>query len=151
MDITKHIVDDHDEIRELSRKARETQDDFATFSQAVKTHSKAEEHALYKPLEKLDEFNERVKMNGREHKEVEELLNQMESLSVEDPQWEQNMKKVTDALDMHMREEETDLFPRIKDALTEEKLVDMGDNYLFQKEEVSEEVKAASDPRDLNA
>jgi hemerythrin superfamily protein len=137
MDITKHIVDDHDEIRTLSKRANESEEDFMSFSRMVKTHAKAEEKSLYESLKKMDEFHDKMTENFEDHEKVESLLMEMERISVEDKEWTKKMETTIDALDRHMREEENDLFPRIKDALTEERLEEIGEVYLLQKEEIS--------------
>ena len=155
MDITKHIVDDHDEIRSLSKRANESEEDFMHFSRLVKTHAKAEENSLYESLKKMDEFRDKMTENYDDHEKVEALLVAIENLSIDDSEWTKKMEGVTDALDKHMREEEQDLFPRIKDALTEERLEEIGESYLTQKEELetsigpSNKVSREEKPRDI--
>jgi hemerythrin superfamily protein len=88
-------------------------------------HSVAEEVAVYpKVKEKVSE--EEAERAKREHAEAEETMKRLENLDVDDAAFEREIGKLMSEIRQHVAEEEGEMFPRMREVLTTEELVDLG-------------------------
>lgn len=97
-------------------------------------HSVAEEVHLYPLIREIfPDGDELADHEIEEHAEVEQLLKDLEKLEVDDPQYDVKVGKVIDDVRHHAREEEEDVFPRLRDKCTPEQLHDLGDKIRHTK------------------
>jgi len=88
-------------------------------------HSVAEEIAVYpKVKEKVSE--EEAERAKREHAEAEETMKRLENLEVDDAAFEEEIRKLMSEIRQHVAEEEGEMFPRMREILTTEELIDLG-------------------------
>ena len=88
-------------------------------------HSVAEEVAVYpKVKEKVSE--EEAERAKREHAEAEETMKRLESLDPDDAAFEVEVRKLMGEIRQHVAEEEGEMFPRMREVLTQEELIDLG-------------------------
>lgn len=89
-------------------------------------HSVAEEMYVYPVLEQyLDDGKESVEHDKGEHQELEELLKTLEGLETEDPQFPQTVARIREVLADHISDEEGEQFPRLREVVPGEKLVEL--------------------------
>ncbi len=89
-------------------------------------HSVAEEMYVYPVMEQyLEDGKEQVEHDKSEHQELEELLKKLEGLEVEDPQFPQTVAKIQEVLADHISDEEDEQFPRLREVVPAEKLVEL--------------------------
>lgn len=148
------IKSDHRKIEVLAQKLKEaeyiegdstTRVDvgllFTELKAMVKSHAKAEETALYSLFTDADEEDERelkeFSLEGfEEHQLIDRLLGEMDELEFGDDQWSAKMRVVSEILQHHLREEEKEFLPKVKDALEQEELEDLGALYMQQQQEL---------------
>jgi hemerythrin superfamily protein len=88
-------------------------------------HSVAEEVAVYpKVKEKISE--EEAERAKREHAEAEETMKRLENLEVDDAGFQEELQTLMSEIRQHVAEEEGEMFPRMREILTPEELIDLG-------------------------
>ncbi|MEU6236389.1 hemerythrin domain-containing protein [Kitasatospora sp. NPDC047058] len=91
-------------------------------------HSVAEEQYLYPAVREHVEDGDRLADKELEdHGRVEKLLKQLEKTRTDDPQMGPLLQQLMDEVAAHVQDEETNLFPMLRQACTPEMLDDLGD------------------------
>ena len=88
-------------------------------------HSVAEEVAVY-PQVKTKVSEEEAERAKQEHAEAEKTMKALEKLDPDDPSFEQEMRKLMSEIREHVAEEEGEMFPHMREIMTQEELVDLG-------------------------
>ncbi|MGW6897542.1 hemerythrin domain-containing protein [Streptomyces sp. NPDC054919] len=92
-------------------------------------HSVAEEQYLYPAVRKHVEDGGAALADKEiaEHAEVEKLMKKLEQMRVDDAQFHPTLQQLMDDVNAHVRDEEGQVFPRLRQACTPEALGDLGD------------------------
>jgi hemerythrin superfamily protein len=91
------------------------------------SHSVAEEMYLYPAARKALPDGERLSEHEiREHAEAEVLMNRIDGMDATDPDFEPTVAELIRAIRHHIREEEADLFPRMRQACSPDDLQQLG-------------------------
>lgn len=134
-DLIMFLTDQHRQVEQLFSQLESiegsTGDQAQQLSEQVVMslvqHSVAEEIYLYPTArENLRDGNQIADREVREHQEVEETLQQLESLTPDDSQFWPTVRQVIGSVAGHVQEEENELFPKLRDACSEEALRDLG-------------------------
>lgn len=88
-------------------------------------HSVAEEVAVY-PQVKTKVSEEEAERAKQEHAEAEKTMKALEKLDPDDPSFEQEMRKLMSEIREHVAEEEGEMFPHMREIMTQDELVDLG-------------------------
>jgi small-conductance mechanosensitive channel len=97
---------------------------FNQLKNALTLHTEMEEQIFYPALENFDETREQVQHAYKEHKEVDGLLAR---LSNPGGDWQAGLSELKSNVEHHVREEETDMFPKALRLLGEERLRELGE------------------------
>jgi hemerythrin superfamily protein len=90
-------------------------------------HSEAEEQAVYPAMKKaLPDGEQLVEHEISEHSEAEEIMKKLDGMDPEDAQFPVLMGQLQSAIREHIHEEETDAFPRFRDAVGKDELDKLG-------------------------
>jgi hemerythrin-like domain-containing protein len=128
-----------DVIELLEHDHREVEEMFADFDKATDPkerrtiadkiiielvrHSEAEEQAVYPAMKKaLPDGESLVEHEISEHSEAEEVMKKLDGMDPEDAQFPVLMAQLQSAIREHIQEEETDAFPRFREAVGPEEL-----------------------------
>ena len=87
------------------------------FTKLLATHQKIEEEALYPPLEKIAQTKELIREGIEEHHVLNVLVKELNHLNPNDKMWHAKLTVIKENLEHHLKEEETDLFPKISKNL----------------------------------
>lgn len=139
MHIFEALIKDHEKIKDLLDELLSLEEnDHESRADLVKDirdelipHARAEESVFYNSLRALDVNVEKVMHGYREHVEAEALLR---ALQVEDKtklSWKSTAKKLKEALEHHIREEEGEIFAGARQVLTVKEARTLGN--LFEK------------------
>jgi hemerythrin superfamily protein len=134
MDAVKLIKEDHRMVERLFKKFRQagprayrTKEGLARrITRELSVHASIEEQLLYPALRNA-EGNGEVEEALHEHQEVKEALAQLETMSPEDPRFDETMNRVIEDVTHHAKEEERDMLPKLRNALTRKDLNELGD------------------------
>lgn len=89
-------------------------------------HSVAEEMYVYPAMvEYLENGEQEVDHDKREHQELEELLKQLEGLEPEEDGFAQCVSRIQEVLADHVSDEEDQQFPKMRRAIPAERLIEL--------------------------
>jgi hemerythrin superfamily protein len=91
----------------------------ARIKHALAKHAAEEEMAVYPALREAGETAEADKLNA-DHGYVKTYLYELETMANDNPSWMGRIRDFRKMLAEHMREEETEIFPRLRARLSEE-------------------------------
>lgn len=128
---------DHETQRTLIGILAETHGDsagrnevFARIRRELIAHAAAEERYFYVPLMQFDVTQEQARHSVAEHKELDDLVEQLEGYDMSGPQWLQTARELRTRLLHHLDEEEREVFPVAGRVLTDEAKSSLAADYL---------------------
>jgi hemerythrin superfamily protein len=86
---------------------------------ALTKHALEEENVIYPALRQANETEEADDLTS-DHGYVKTYLYELENLPKDDPQWLARVRDFRTMIEEHMREEENDIFPRLREKLSDE-------------------------------
>jgi hemerythrin superfamily protein len=131
-DIFHELKDDHQSIKSLldtlkkSRPGRARNDDFKRLTVLVTSHARAEEKVLYEELKSRQAARSTVLEGYEEHHVADLLLAEMAALRASDERWMAKLAVLAENLTHHIDEEESEIFPEAKKALSDKRALQMG-------------------------
>lgn len=148
MNALELLKDQHDEVDALIASIEKTDDVekrravFAQLADALAAHSKIEERLFY-PAVMAKQTEEKLLESVEEHLSIKRLLADMMELEVEDDEFDAKLTVMKEQIEHHARkEEEKELFPKVKKLLSKEELEGLGNDMLALYEELM-----AAEPR----
>jgi hemerythrin-like domain-containing protein len=137
-DIVSAIKMDHEGLRNFMSLLKDTDKDlgerrraYEQFSALLKSHTTAEENVVYARAEELTgrEMHIKVAEGFVEHQLADDLMKRLEATT--DPtEWSAHANVLSEIVEHHLDEEESDLLPLIDDATTEETDMEMLVSYM---------------------
>ncbi|PWR11449.1 hemerythrin [Micromonospora acroterricola] len=98
-------------------------------------HAVAEEAYVYPTARKtLPDGDEIAEREIAEHADAERTMKELESVDPSDPRFDELIAHLTSTIRHHVREEEGELFPRLRAATAREELVELADKVTAVKE-----------------
>jgi hemerythrin superfamily protein len=118
---------EHEMTLAIFDKIEATEDDqtmmrshlLAKLKYALTKHALEEENVIYPALRQANETEEADDLNS-DHGYVKTYLYELENLPNDDPQWIARVRDFRAMIEEHMREEENDIFPRLRGRLSDE-------------------------------
>jgi len=104
-------------IVETEGESDERKQLFDKLLQDVESHAAAEEQTLYAELIESSEAQPQTRHSVTEHKQVSDLLTELQDIDMSSPQWLLTFKQLQENLEHHMSEEEQDVFNLSKDVI----------------------------------
>lgn len=133
MDAVETLTKDHREVEALfGRYEAATDDDTKTeiahqVVHDLAVHGEIEELRFYPRIrEVLDDGDSLADEAIQEHVDIKETLNAVDSMSAQDDGFDQRMRELIAEVRDHVEEEERELFPRIRQALSADDLRELG-------------------------
>ncbi|MDP1795369.1 MAG: hemerythrin domain-containing protein [Acidimicrobiales bacterium] len=121
---------------------------------ALKAHTKIEEEVLYPVLRNsIKGGTEMFEEAMQEHEEAKKAMKKLESLTPGEKDWQDHFEILMHGVLHHAKEEEAEMFPRMQEELSADKLGELGEQMEanqrgeividLPKEELLEQAKAA--------
>lgn len=150
MDIFSKLKTDHDNVKKILKKIEETSNNagktretlFAQLKNELLAHSKVEEAVFYATLLPNKDLKENVLEGLNEHRIVDMLLAELDSIPKDNPQWHAKFHFLKELIEHHVEDEEGEMFPKAKKALDDETAEELGE-LMTQREDA---VKEALEP-----
>ena len=151
MNALKLLEAQHREVEDLFEKfesagenARKTKERLcAQIADALAIHAEIEEKIFYpESNEAVDDVEDLLREAVEEHLSVKRVLADLLGSGVDDEQFDARMKVLKEQIEHHVEEEEEELFPKVRKALDEETLEDMGS----RMETMAEELESQGEP-----
>ena len=133
MNIFDRLRDDHSSVKGIMTRILDgegaTEEQLALFHRLrseLSAHSKAEQETFYAELEGEDDLDEMVENAKADHAMIDDLLVEIAALGVVDETWLAKMRTLQAAVETHITQEETQIFPAACDVLVEEEADEIG-------------------------
>jgi hemerythrin superfamily protein len=128
------LTEEHTLVEELfeqmeSGNMNERRGVFAKLYEQLTAHAKAEEAKLYPELKRHDQTRELAEEALEEHKEVEELLEELANTSTSDPEWKEAADELRTMVSAHVEREENEIFQLAARVLDLQKLEQLEREY----------------------
>jgi hemerythrin-like domain-containing protein len=148
MDAISLLEDDHQKVRKLLNELAETTNRaektrpelLATIAMEIRVHSAIEEEIFYPAFKAAGEKADDGKMYFEaleEHRAAGELvLPDLLETDVTSDQFSGRAKVLKELIEHHAGEEEDEMFPRARELLSKEQLIELGDQMLQRKTEL---------------
>ena len=142
--IFRHLAGEHAEVSTLMRRvagssaASERNELFTEIRKNLLAHARGEEQEFYPELRKFPEIEPLVTECLREHKRIEEYLDQLNGADKSSEAWKNRFEEMMTAVETHVEREENELFPKAKDLVDKGVAKDMEERY----EKVEEQEKS---------
>lgn len=126
-DWTKALAAEHRAALAIFDRLEATHDDdsgkrttlLAQLKHAIGKHALQEENAIYPALREHGLAPEEAELN-QEHADMKHFLFQLSVMDRDDGQWLPTLRALRAAIEPHMAEEENEVFPRLRDRLSED-------------------------------
>ena len=151
-DIFERLKQDHDLHRQLFAQLGETRGNdraplFVKLTKELKSHAAAEEQALYSTMMRKPPTTEETRHSVAEHKEIEDLLNDLAAADDEADEWDEKFAHLRHRYTHHIDEEEEENFPAFAEVLTDDDVRHMRD--VFERRKQAERAEAEVTPEKL--
>lgn len=121
-------------IEQTSDRAEETRQElFDALNTALEQHTQVEEEYLYPLLEKAEVTHEASLEAQAEHDVVKTLLAELAVLDQHTDEWLAKLAVMRGAVERHVQEEETVLFPHATQVMSEAEQQDLANEILEQR------------------
>lgn len=102
----------------------------------ILSHTRAEEIILYNPL-RLTDFSKRFALHGyKEHIEIETLLRLLQLKNAVHINWKETAHRLNECLQLHIQEEELEIFDLAEDCFNADEIETMGQNFFLLKNQI---------------
>jgi hemerythrin superfamily protein len=135
MDATEFLAQDHREVEGLFERFEQATGDTWEKGKIVEEiikelsiHAAIEEEVFYPEVKAAVPDGEGlVDHSLDEHQEVKELLAELDSMDPGDPGFHQKVEKVISDVKEHVEEEEGEMFPKLREAISADQLLEIGE------------------------
>lgn len=151
-DIITLLKADHKEVKALLKQLTAEEDSencdelFERLYASVKAHAKFEEEEVYPLLEQEDDTKDLALEAYEEHLQVVVLLEALREMEDDDEKCAAKMSVLSENLNHHIKEEETELLPQLKKAVSSETLDELGQSYLKIKNGTTPDSERSKSP-----
>ena len=134
-DVVQELSTDHREVEELFAQIEalpsgdpQRKDLVGDVIRELIRHAVAEEAYVYPEVRKVLPDGDRIADHElSEHSEAERTMKDLEKLEADDPQFDAAVTNLIKTIRHHVEDEETNLFPSLAAAVTQERLEQLGD------------------------
>lgn len=114
-----------DEVKATDSEARQ-QKLFAQIKQELETHTHIEETVFYPKLMEHEDLRDIVLEGIEEHKQVKTLIREIERLVDGSEKFDAKLKVMSENVEHHVEEEETEMFPQVEEVMSAAQLQELG-------------------------
>jgi hemerythrin superfamily protein len=132
LDAVTLLEHDHREVKSLFKEFEkatqlESRLDLAQhIGQKLSVHAQVEELKFYPAIKAIPEVADMVAESLEEHRQVKELIAELKGMQPSDKTFEPKMKVLMEDVEHHVKEEEKEMFPKVRKGLGKEKLSELG-------------------------
>lgn len=135
--IFRQLAEEHGEVAALIQSVRASDGSSSTrrelfpeIHRRLLSHARAEQQEFYGPLRTRTELMSTVQHGVEEHRRIESLLNELRDGDISSDTWARTFAKLADAVTEHVDEEENEIFPKAKAALSQDDADRMKSKYV---------------------
>lgn len=123
---------EHDQVADLLQQALSDVSKVSFLKIKIKTdpHMIGEEQLFYPRLKENEGLRELVSHACEEHNEAKMLLCEMENMDERDEAWASKLSELKRSIDHHVEEEESKVFERARDVLSQQEAEEIAQQYI---------------------
>ena len=132
MNALEVLKQDHQKVKGLFQEMRQATDQarrkelFDKIDTELEMHAHIEETVFYPAIEEHEEFKGMVAEALEEHKKAKTLLDDLEELGANNHDFGSKLQQLMEAVEQHVKEEEGEMFPKIRELFEEDGLEQLG-------------------------
>ena len=146
MDAIETLEKDHARIRSLfsniegTEDPQELEDNFEKLGNILTIHAEAEEQVLYPEASNCEGTQELIDKGHQEHDKGDQMVLEIKSISPNESKFKEKVRELQEFMLNHLDEEENDLFPKVRQCMSDQKLEQLGTEIKETKANVAHEV-----------
>ncbi len=146
MDGIEALEKDHDRIRSLfselegTADPQELQDSFEKLGNILTIHAEAEERVLYPEARNCEGTTELIDKGHQEHDKGDQMVLSIKSVSPNESEFQEKVRELQEFMLNHLDEEENELFPKVRQCMSDRKLENLGTQLQETKVNVAQQV-----------
>ena len=137
-DVVDLIMNDHRQVEQLFDQLKDEPEKRPNLIPVLTTlltaHSRAEEAEVYPVAAEEAGESEEVAHSQEEHVEADELLAKLADTDPTSAEFDQVLQELVDAVSHHVEEEETKVLPGMRERLSDERRLELGEAFLTSRE-----------------
>jgi hemerythrin-like domain-containing protein len=133
----KRMLEELDATTERAEKTRT--ETFERLKHDLTIHETIEEEFLYPALEEFAKTKDITLEAFEEHHVVDQIVAELEATAVSDETWGAKLTVMKENLEHHIEEEEGEMFPKARQVMDRDELLDLGDKMAARKKELAGE------------
>jgi iron-sulfur cluster repair protein YtfE (RIC family) len=136
MDAIELLKEDHEKVSDLFDEVEETEESennggqkirlFEQIKNELETHTHIEETIFYPACKQYPKLESMVAEALEEHKQVKTLLSELSSMNDGSEVFDAKLQVLQDNVEHHVEEEEDELFPKVRDEMTQDQIDELG-------------------------
>jgi hemerythrin-like domain-containing protein len=126
------LKEEHDHMANLFQQALRDGLKVTFFKIKLETdpHMIGEEKFFYPVLEEKEELRDLISEAYKEHNEAKALISEMEYMDERDENWTAKLRELKQSVDHHIEEEESKVFERARNALSQEEAEEIAKQFI---------------------
>jgi len=147
MNAVELLKADHQKVSELFEQAENTENEkqkeklFEQIKNELETHTHIEETIFYPAVQPHEELKDMVLEAFEEHKQVKTLLREISNLADGSEKFDAKLKVMKENVEHHVEEEESEMFPKVEQIFSDQKLEELGQEMAAEKKNFSKQSK----------
>jgi hemerythrin-like domain-containing protein len=139
---------EHDQVADLLRQALSDGSKVSFTKIRLKTdpHMMGEEKLFYPVLEGEEGLRELISRAYKEHNEAKALIAEIEGMDERNEEWIAKLNELKQSIDHHVEEEESKIFERARNVLSQEKAEELAQEYVEFKRGYMNRVETGKPP-----
>ncbi len=133
------ILKDHRTMEELFDRLQSEPDQRPRLLEEIEAiltaHSRAEEDEVYPAAAEAAGEGPEVRHGTEEHQEAEELLRKLKDCDPKSREFDKRCKEFVDAVKHHVEEEESDVLPGLREAVSQKRAQELGRAFWERREQ----------------
>lgn len=142
MDIYEYLKKDHAKVDGLFKQFEDCDDPeeqaqlVSMLTEELILHAESEQNTFYKALEKFNDSRDEAIHGLKEHKEIEDKLEEISNEEEGSDEWEEKVVELKEIVQHHVKEEEGEMFNVAKKHLNERDVLDIQEAMVAYKEKM---------------
>ncbi len=131
MNAVEMLVDDHNQLKKLFGKVRETESEkekrnlFEQIKTVLDAHTHIEEEVFYPAVREKEEIEDIVMEGLQEHHQADLFIREIENLAGGSDVFVPKLQVLMEGVEHHIDEEEKEMFPKVRDQFSGSELDEM--------------------------
>ncbi len=131
MNAVEMLVDDHNQLKKLFGKVRETESEkekrnlFEQIKTVLDAHTHIEEEVFYPAVREKEEIEDIVMEGIQEHHQADLFIREIENLAGGSDVFVPKLQVLMEGVEHHIDEEEKEMFPKVRDQFSGSELDEM--------------------------